>query len=274
MNGELREVGTFSNDSQVAQEFGIPKLKQEISKSVSTGFTYKIPSANLSITADAYFIRIDDRIVLTDQFTGSLVTSLGLNGAQFFANSIDTETKGLDVVISHNYKKESFKLTNDFAINFNKTQKVGQVHTSEKLNNLGLENTFFSEKSRIYLEDSVPKTKASLSHNLTWKDLSFYLRNTYYGKVWGADIVDVNGDGITLPNEHQLITDKIVTDLSIGYNINKHLNLTVGANNLFDIYPTKNVTASTNNDQFIYSRSTSQFGQNGRYVFSKLTVNF
>jgi len=50
--------------------------------------------------------------------------------------------------------------------------------------------------------------------------------------------------------------------------------LTVGTNNLFDIYPTKNLTASTNNDQFIYSRSTAQFGQNGRYVFSKLTVSF
>ncbi len=274
VNGTLREVGTFSNDSAVAAEFGIPKLKQETSKSFSTGFTYKIPALNLNVTADAYFIRIDDRIVLTDQFTGGIVTSLGLNGAQFFANSIDTETKGLDVVISHNLTKESFKLTNDFAINFNRTKKVGDVHTSEKLEALNLGSTFFSERSRVYLEDSVPKIKASFSNNLKWKDFNFYLRNTYYGKVHGADIVDANFDGVTLPNEHQLISDKIITDLSIGYDINKNFNLTLGTNNLFDIYPTKNITASTNNDQFIYSRSTSQFGQNGRYVFSKLTVSF
>lgn len=289
-DGVLKEVGTFSNDSDFATAFGIPKLKQETSKSFSTGFTYKIPSLNLNITADAYFIRIDDRIVLTDQFnrpTDAQVIAnpsladiqqrfdaVGVNAAQFFANSIDTETKGLDVVISHNYRAGAIKLNNDFAINFNKTQKVGDVHVSPVLQNLGYESTYFSEKSRIYLEDSVPKVKASLSNNLSWNSFNFYLRNTYYGKVWGADIVDANFDGIILPNEHQLISDKIITDLSIGYDISKNFNLTIGANNLFDIYPTKNVPASTNNDQFIYSRSTSQFGQNGRYVFSKLTVSF
>lgn len=286
----LVEVGTFSNDSAVAKGLGINKLKQETSKSVSTGFTYKIPALNLNITADAYFIRIDDRIVLTDQFarpTAQQIVNnpnLGpvqqefdkaeVNAAQFFANSIDTETKGLDVVISHSYRRESFRFNNDFAINFNRTKKVGDIHASDLLKNAGLDTTYFGERSRVYLEDSVPKVKASLSHSLTWNDFSVYLRNTYYGKVYGADNVDANFDGILLPNEHQLVSDKIITDLSIGYNISKNFNLTVGTNNLFDIYPTKNVTASTNNDQFIYSRSSSQFGQNGRYVFSKLTVSF
>lgn len=281
---QLVEVGTFSNDSTIAKGFGINKLKQETSKSLSTGFTYKIPALNLNITADAYFIRIDDRIALTDQFArptdlqvqnnpnlGPVQAALdaaNVNAAQFFANSIDTETKGLDVVISHNYRTGAIKLNNDFAINFNKTKKVGDIHASDLLKNAGLENTYFGEKSRVYLEDSVPKIKASLSNNLKWNDFNLYLRNTYYGKVYGADGLDGN------LYEHQLISDKIITDLSIGYDINKNFNLTIGTNNLFDIYPTKNVTASTNNDQFIYSRSTSQFGQNGRYVFSKLTVSF
>jgi len=287
VNGELREVGTFSNDQPIAVGFGIPNLKQETSKSVSTGFTYKIPALNLNVTADAYFIRIDDRIVLTDQFTRfsnpaneaqNLVNAefakAGVNAAQFFANSIDTETRGLDVVISHSLLKEAFRLTNDFAINFNNTRKVGDIHASDLLKNAGLETTYFGERSRVYLEDSVPKIKASLSNNFKWNDFNFYLRNTYYGKVYGADNVDANFDGILLPNEHQLISDKIITDLSIGYDINKNFNLTIGANNLFDIYPTKNLPVSSNNDQFVYSRSTSQFGQNGRYVFSKLTVSF
>lgn len=281
VNGELREVGTFSNDQPIAVGFGIPNLKQETSKSVSTGFTYKIPALNLNVTADAYFIRIDDRIVLTDQFTrfsnasteaqklvNAEFVKAGVNAAQFFANSIDTETKGLDVVISHSLLKEAFKLTNDFAINLNNTRKVGDIHASDLLKSAGLETTYFGERSRVYLEDSVPKIKASLSNNFKWNDFNFYLRNTYYGKVYGAD--GINGN----PFEHQLITDKIITDLSIGYDISKNFNLTIGANNLFDIYPTKNLPVSSNNDQFVYSRSTSQFGQNGRYVFSKLTVSF
>lgn len=289
-DGVLKEVGTFSNDSYFATTFGIQKLKQETSKSFSTGFTYKIPNLNLNITADAYFIRIDDRIVLTDQFNRPTDAQVAANpnlstlqhkfdeadvtAAQFFANSIDTESKGLDIVISHNYRTGAIKLNNDFGINFNRTRQVGDVHTSEGLRNLGLENTFFSEKSRVYLEDSVPKIKASLSHNLSWNDFNFYVRNTYYGKVWGADIVDANFDGIALPNEHQLIGDKIITDLSVGYKFTENIGLTLGVNNLFDIYPTKNLAVSSNNDQFVYSRSTSQFGQNGRYVFSKINFTF
>lgn len=289
-NNQLLEVGTFSNDSKIAGLLGIPKLKQETSKSVSAGFTYKIPSLNLNFTADAYFIRIDNRVVLTDQFTrptdAQVAANVNLkdvqesfdkadvNAAQFFSNSINTETKGLDIVLSHNFRTGGFKLTNDFALNLNQTRRVGEIKATDKLKNAGLETTYFSEKSRVYLEEAVPRVKASLSHNITWKNATFYLRNTYFGKVTGADIIDVNGDGIIGANEHQQITDKIITDVSVAYQFTKNVGLTLGVNNLFDIYPTKNLTASTNNDQFIYSRSTSQFGQNGRYVFSRLNFNF
>ncbi|WP_370901185.1 TonB-dependent receptor plug domain-containing protein [Chryseobacterium gossypii] len=281
-NGQLLEVGTFSNDSKIAGLLGIPGLKQETSKSASAGFTYRIPSVNLTFTADGYFTKIDNRIILTDQFTRAAVPDAakaafdeaGVNAGQFFANAIDTETKGLDVVISHNTRLSGLKLDNNFAINLNQTKRVGNIHASGLLESANLENTYFSEKSRVYLEEAVPRVKASLSHNLTWEKASFYLRNTYFGKVTGADIIDVNGDGVVAPDEHQQITDKIITDVSLAYQFTRNVGLTLGVNNLFDIYPTKNLTASTNNDQFIYSRSTSQFGQNGRFIFTRLNFNF
>ncbi|MBB4807776.1 iron complex outermembrane receptor protein [Chryseobacterium defluvii] len=281
-DGVLKEVGTFSNDSKVADLLDIPKLKQETSKSASVGFTYKIPSANLTFTADGYFTRIDDRIVLTGQFARAAVPAeaqaafdvAGVNAVQLFANAIDTETKGLDVVISHNARFSEIKLDNSFAVNLNETKKVGGIHSSGFLQSTNLESVYFSEASRIYLEEAVPKVKASLSHQLSWGKALFYLRNTYFGKVTSPDIIDANGNGTIEPNEHQQITDKIITDLSAAYQFTKNVGLTLGVNNLFDIYPTKNLTASTNNDQFIYSRSTSQFGQNGRYVFTRLNFNF
>ncbi|MCJ7934962.1 MAG: TonB-dependent receptor [Chryseobacterium sp.] len=281
-NNQLLEVGTFSNDSEVAGLLQMPKLKQETSKSASVGFTYKIPSVGLSFTADGYFTKIDNRIILTDQFLRADVPvaaqkvydELGINGAQFFTNAIDTETKGIDVVIAHNARFSDFKLDHNFAINLSQTKQVGDIHSSGLLQDPKLEKVYFSEKSRVYLEEAVPRVKASLSHTLTWKGASFYLRNTYFGKVTGADVLDVNGDGIIGFNEHQQIGDKIITDLSLAYQFTKNIGLTAGVNNLFDIYPTKNLPASTNNDQFVYSRSTSQFGQNGRYVFTRLNFNF
>lgn len=280
--GQLLEVGTYSNDSQLAGKLNIPKLKQETSKSASLGFTYKIPSINLTFTADGYFTKIDNRIILTDQFLRKDVPTdaqiefdkLNVNAAQFFTNAIDTETKGVDIVISHNARFSGVKLDNNFAINFNQTKQVGEIHSAGLLKSPNLEKIYFSEKSRVYLEEAVPRVKASLSHTLTWKGASFYLRNTYFGKVTGADVLDVNGDGILDPREHQTIGDKIITDISAAYQFTKNIGLTIGVNNLFDIYPTKNLPASSNNDQFIYSRSTSQFGQNGRYVFTRLNFNF
>ncbi|MCL1678994.1 MULTISPECIES: TonB-dependent receptor plug domain-containing protein [Elizabethkingia] len=282
-NGQLLEVGTFSNDSQIAGLLQIPKLKQETSQSVSAGFTYKIPALNLNITADGYWIKVKNRIVLTGQFarpTGdyNLMTpsqqklwdafnESGVNAAQFFANAIDTETRGVDVVISHNYKTPGFSLKNDFAINLNKTKRVGNIHSSDLLRDAGLEGTYFSENSRIYLEEAVPRVKASLAHTLQFGKLDVYVRNTYYGKVTGADI-------IVQPDTHQIMSDRVITDLSVAYGFSKNISLTLGANNVFDVYPSRNLPVSSNNDQFVYTRSTSQFGMNGRYVFTRLNFNF
>lgn len=281
-NGEIVETGTFSNTSEIAELLGIPKLKQETSKSVSTGFTYRIPSANLTFTLDGYFIRIDDRIVLTSQFSSSSVSSeaaavmaaAGVSAAQFFANAIDTETKGLDFVADHRTNIGNVKLTNNFALNLNQTRKVGDVHTSGLLNEANLTSTYFSEAMRIYLEEAVPRVKATLSHTATWKNFEFYLRNSYYGQTTDASTADLNGDGVKDTDEHQTIGAKIITDLSAAYQFTKQIGLTVGVNNLFDIYPTKNVTSLTNNGQFVYNRATAQFGQNGRYLFARINFAF
>jgi len=280
VDGELKEVGTFRNDSEVAKLLGIPELKEETSRSVSAGITYKLPSVNLAFTADAYWIGIKDRVVLTEQFNRpknqdnspgkaairEIFDKFYINAAQFFANSIDTETKGIDIVISHNIKYSNFSLKNDFAFNINKSKRAGNIHSSEILRDAGLEDLYFGERSRLYLEEGVPKPKASLSHLVNTGKIDIYIRNTYYGKVTG--LVTSN------PIVRQVMTDRVLTDLSLGYGFSKNISITVGANNLFDIFPSKNVKLANNNDQFIYTRSTAQFGMNGRFLFSRLNFNF
>ena len=108
-NGVPQEVGTFSNDSRAAKLLGIPQLKEETSKSLSVGFTSKLPEANLTFTVDGYYVAIDDRVIYTGQFKGpgtgteldNLLSQANATAASFFANAIDTESKGLDIVITH-----------------------------------------------------------------------------------------------------------------------------------------------------------------------------
>ncbi|WP_432220884.1 TonB-dependent receptor [Flavobacterium sp. TMP13] len=316
------EVGTFSNDSQPAQLLGIPKLKQEESKSASIGFTAKIPAANITLTADAYIVQIDDRVVLTDQFSrpggtpaagtpnatlNALFDTAGATAATFFANAIDTESKGIDVVISH---KTSFgnnvSLKSDLSGTFSQTYRVGTIHASPILEAAGQVNRYYSEASRVYLQEAIPRVKANLTNSLTYKKFDFFLRNVYFGKVTDPNTADANGDGRVegalvngqvIEVEHPIWGAKIITDLSVGFKITEAAKIVIGANNIFDIYPDENLgpqsvirprlvggaidytaTPSTidlsNANQFVYSRNTSQFGQNGRFLFARLSFSF
>ena len=316
------EVGTFSNDSKPAQALGIPKLKQEESKSASVGFTAKIPAANLTLTADAYVVKIDDRVVLTDQFArpsgvfaaGTPQRDLqlqfdaaGATAATFFANSINTESKGIDVVLSH---KTSFgnnvSLKSDLSGTFSETYRVGAIKGSPTLIANGQVNRYYSEASRIYLQEAIPRVKANLTNSLSYKKFDFFLRNVYFGKVTDPNTADVNGDGRVegaiingqvVEIEHPTWGAKIITDLSVGFKVTEAAKIVIGANNIFDIYPDENLGSQSairptlasgaaaytaapstidlsNANQFVYSRNTSQFGQNGRFLFARLSFSF
>ena len=326
------EVGTFSNASQPAKLLGIPQLKQENSRSVSAGFTATLPNAGLTITADGYFIAIDDRVTLTDQFSRpsnsaapapgrffpdgtsqrtlqDLFDRAGATAATFFANAIDTQTKGVDIVISHRARfGNGLSLRTDLAGTISQTKQVGGIKASQILADNGQINRYFSESSRVYLQEAVPRVKFTMGHSLTANKFDFFLRNVYFGKVTDPNTVDVNGDGLVsgivvngqaVANEHPIWGAKVITDFSVGYAVNRIVKVVVGANNIFDIYPDKNpgpvaaknpngvdangnvtyaTTPSTidlsNANQFVYSRNTSQFGMNGRFLFARLNFTF
>lgn len=288
--GNPKEVGTFANDSRAAQLLGIPQLKEEKSKSVSVGFTSKLPEANLTFTVDGYFVAIDDRVVYTGQFgindtdtnpnnnTGSeldlLLKQANASAAAFFANAIDTESKGLDVVITHDALiGTNVKLKSDLSGTFSKTKKVGGIKASQVLEDAGLVSTYFPEDSRVYLEESVPRTKINLSNSLTTDKFNVFLRNVWFGEVTEATSVVAN---------QQVFGSKLVTDLSFGYKVTGSTTVTVGANNLFDIYPDRaaqdlqpDVAGDQNNrsgGKFDWSRRAQQFGIGGRFLFARLNI--
>ncbi|NQX80898.1 MAG: TonB-dependent receptor [Flavobacteriaceae bacterium] len=267
------EAGTFSNDSRAAQLLGIPKLKEETSQSVSLGFTAKIPSANLVVTIDAYQINIDDRIVYTGRFKGpgtgseldGLLAQAGAASASFFANTIDTKSQGLDIVITHTAKlSDNVRLKSDLASTFSKTRRVGDINTSDILEAAGLTDTYFSEESRVFLENAVPSMKINLSNSLTTDKFNIFLRNVYFGEVTESTNTVAN---------QQLFSAKIVTDLSFGYKISDSLTATIGANNLLDIYPDKAIDANRSSGRFDWSRRSQQFGIGGRFVFARLNIS-
>jgi len=275
-DGNPIEVGTFANDSRAAKLLGIPQLKEETSRSLSLGFTSKLPDANLTITVDGYWIGIDDRVVYTGRFTGpgtgteldNLLSQANAGAAAFFANAIDTESKGIDIVITHDAMLgDNAKLKTDLAATFSNTKQVGDVKASDVIRAAGLVDTYFDEASRVYLEEAVPRTKVNLSHSLTTDKFNIFLRNVYFGEVTEATNNVLR---------QQVFGTKVVTDLSFGYKATETLTITVGANNLFDIYPDRAALSfsdggtNRSSGRFDWSRRAQQFGIGGRFLFARL----
>jgi len=282
-NGNPQEVGTFSNDSRAAKLLGIPKLKQETSRSVSLGFTSKIPNLNLTLTVDGYWVGIDNRVVYTGQFKGpgtgteldNLLAQANATAASFFANAIDTESRGVDIVITNDANiGTNSKLKSDLSATISKTVQVGNIHASQVLINAGKVGIYFPEDSRIYLEKAVPRAKINLSNSFTTDKFNIFLRNVFFGKVTEAT---------TNILRQQEFGSKVVTDLSFGYKASESLTITVGANNLLDIYPDRaaqdlepNTPGDQNNrsgGRFDWSRRAQQFGVAGRFLFARLSLN-
>ena len=277
-NGNVQEKGTFANNSRAADLLGIPELKEETSNNYSLGMTMKIPDLNLSVTVDVYQIDIKDRVVYTGSFSAgtdpelqAIFAAAGATKAAFFANAIDTRSKGLDIVISHNKLfKNDLLLKNDLSATFSSTEQVGDIKTTDQLKDQA--TTFFGERQKLFLEQAMPRVKVNLTNIVNYNKWSFMLRNVYFGEVTDPDShadVDANGN-----SDLTYYGGKIITDLSVGYDFSNQFRITVGSNNLLDVYPDENRVASTSGNQFVYSRRTSQFGYTGRYVFTRINFTF
>lgn len=269
------QQGTFRNNSDIAAAFGIPSLKAEKSINYSIGVTSK-PARNVSITVDAYQIEIRDRIVLTGSFTKSNPTVAAIlanypdvNSAIFFTNAINTRTQGIDIVTSADLKINNGSLNITLAGNLNKTRLFGTVQTTSKLPADSLNtNTLFNIEERGRIEHGQPDTKFALSLNYKINKWNLVFRTTRFGKVSTI----FNGTDRT---RDEYFSDKYASDVALSYRPAKIIQITIGANNIADVYPDKLKNfANTSDNRFQYSRSSTQFGFNGGFYYASLNFTF
>ena len=275
---------TLNNANPIVRNaFGIPELKQETSQNASAGLTLR-PMDNLSITADGYFIRLKNRITLTNAFqvttpgaAGMVIRQIlapfpGVTSAQFFANAVDTDTMGADIVADYAINTGAGTLLFSSALNLTKTE-VKDVHAPKQLSDTfasvspqDFANLYFDRLARNRLEDTVPHVKghASLRYNL--RQLTAMVRANYYGQVRYRPVVTTDS---------QTFSPKTLFDAELGYQVTKNMQLTVGGDNLFNTFPDQNTKPNNLfNNRLIYNRNVSQFGLNGGFYYGKLELTF
>ncbi|MNF58609.1 Ferric enterobactin receptor precursor [compost metagenome] len=261
------EILLSPNNSPVTQAFGIEQLNEEKAVNGSLGMTATF--GDFTATIDGYMINVKDRIVLTGYFDASSF-NLGVDEAQFFVNGVDTETTGLDVVLSWKKKFDE----NSFGATL-----VGNINNMEiaEVKNGDLDKEiFFGEREKAFLLASAPETKFGLNLTYDRKWFNAGLSFTHFSEVKLLDyqMYEDVADYGSFENQIAAATDtyssKMVTDLTLGFKLSKSLKLSVGGNNIFNIYPDQQ-------DDWVEAGGywdAVQMGFGGAYYYARLGFNF
>ncbi|PQO96615.1 TonB-dependent receptor [Massilia phosphatilytica] len=267
VSGVPMDVVLAPNGGKVANAAGIPKLHEEKSKSYTLGATWT-PTKAISVTADLYHIQIDNRIVLSGRFDadnypalGAILQNLGVGQAQFFVNSVDTRTRGLDLTASHRTNLGAGKLATYLAMNFSKTEVTG-VHAPAAL--AGYEDVLLSERERLFIEQGGPRRKATLDFDYTLGQLESDFRIIHYGPQTLGTF-----SGSPVPNQYYKA--KTSADLAFTWSFTEKTKLTVGGTNIFNVHPTQQNPDETDNG---FKYESVQFGLNGAAYFARLSHKF
>ena len=273
VDGEPTETGTFAPSSDVAKALGSPGLDAEEATNYGVGFTWST-DFNFSLSVDYYQILIDDRIVLSNNLSGDAIADLlqgtGANQGRFFLNAIDSKTRGVDVVASYNVATDGYgDLAFNLGYNYGKNEVTNIIDPPAELQGAGFDqDNLFSGTELRRFEVSTPRNKYNLSATWTNDDIRTTLRTTRYGETQ---------DPSSTAELNEVLKPKWITDLDVAYALTNNVSLSLGANNIFDIYPDatrENVDeVSTFSRLFAYS-SFSPYGFNGRYVYGKIEMKF
>ena len=279
--GNSVQVGTYPVTSNIAQYYGATQLSAEKSTNFGAGIILK-PSNTFTLTIDAYSIKVKDRIGISQTFPVTAadlialpaLAGVGLGGTvQYFTNGFDTTTKGVDVVGSYRTELAGGKLNLTLAYNYNRSN-VDQFNPG-----------VIGVTQLIDIKYLAPAHRANFAANWQIGDFSVNLREAYYGE-WRVSndypirVGNIAGNPII---DGQHFGAKFLTDLDVSYTFAEHFTLTIGANNLFNVYPDK-IQATVDNPIFaltgsiangsVYPRSGGPFGINGGFYYARLRIKY
>ena len=290
INGVPFDIRTFPVASPEARVLGASDLKPERSMNLSGGIAVE-PARGLAFTADVYRITINDRVVLTGNFTDPSVKTLfkkaglnGVSGGRFFSNAIDTRSNGVDLVANYGVSlgsRSTLRFTSGYNYNVVKVTHVDSTPPQLK----AFQSTLFDRAERVRIEKGNPRDNLFLSVNAATGALSVNARAQRYGEVSLAAACPAATPNCTAVTNatgtlDQTFGAKWISDLSVSWLLRSRFTITAGADNIFDVYPDRNLNpgdpATTNGGisnfgMFPYN-GISPFGFNGRFVYTRFSV--
>jgi iron complex outermembrane receptor protein len=286
MDGGFADVGTFAVTDPLARALGARDLKPERSTNLGAGFVYD-GIRGLDVAVDWFRIAIRGRIALADNlgldgtpYQNAAVETLfkamayaHVQAARFFVNGADTLTQGADIVASYSVPAQwlgHVRLSVAYSCTRTRiTRVIDGLDTEAGIAGL----VPFGPLDRELLVGSQPRSKLNLTAEWSWNGFGATLRTNRYGAVFSPE---------PDPLDDLLIEPAWVTDLELRYSPGRW-QLALGANNLFDKYPTSEPTgprpASLGGNYAVTNyivpfSESSPFGFSGRYLYGRVDYRF
>ena len=290
----LREAITVGDADTRRSLFQIGQLKPERTYSGSAGLVVhpKLdrPTRKLEVGGDVFVVQIRDRIVLSDAVTGDPPQTLAsdppemetpgrmrfrqlladrlLGAAQFFVNAANTTTLGVDL--------QGVWGLGFGDVNLDLFSELNYAHTTvdpiEPDSGLVTVADLFGPVQRSRLAKGSPQVRARLGEATSYGPATLRVAFSHVGSVTGKAFMAID--------DEKVWGSKWLTDASVSYTFipDPELTLTIGAENLFDVYPDKwgqvdsmgNVTNEYQMIGYQYGLETHPFGFNGGFYYANL----
>jgi iron complex outermembrane recepter protein len=259
--------------SATAALIGAKPLDPEKSRNVSGGVVLRYGS--LSLTVDAYYIKIKDRVVLSDILQQANVislfpASLGIGGVRFFTNGVDSETTGVEAVATYKWRPGDELGNFDFTVSASHNDtKLTRVQSTSVLSALTPAPNFLPRIRTLTLTDGQPAWKANGTMDWDRGMFGATLKASYYGKL-------------LQPNSNPLgdvkLEPKTLFDAEVRVKPYEGVTLALGVENIFDTYPTGIPAAQNgvnlNPNGVAAWPEYSPFGFQGRYLYARISYDF
>lgn len=270
IGGVPEEIGIFPVDHPASRLLGSKPLKEETSVNLSAGLAVS-PRDNVTITADYFNIKINDRILLGATFDDDSTLAIltrggfsGIAGVQYFTNGLDTRTQGVDLTVDVRVPfGGNRKLEITSGVNYTKN-KITRVDPLPAVLTNSAETGLLDVVTRVAIEEERPDWRGTLTADYSAGDFHALGRSSYYGRFASAQPGYCDAC-------RETYGAKTLFDAEVGYRFSS-MDLSVGARNIFDAYPDHPRNDYNNNFATFPWAAASPFGYNGRYVYVRSAI--
>ncbi|MFT7008460.1 MAG: iron complex outermembrane receptor protein [Colwellia sp.] len=282
-DGTLTQSFTATAGSPFPSALGVDSLSLETSESISFGAVLDI-SDEVTLTIDAYNIKIEDRINLASLLSADQVAfnpeakaaleATGAVQANYFSNSVNSTTKGIDLILTYKTELYDGNFGATFAGNINETE-IDSVNTPEGIP----ENIALDDLQRSFLVGGQPQERATFTLDYAKNDWSTLVRANYFGETeidyFGNNHIDIDAS-VFKPTS--TVESAVLIDVNVNYQINDTFNISFSVNNVFDVTPDElgnnEVLNAITNGAFQYPVRALPYGFDGTTYSAKLNFSF